>query len=69
MNTIETDRLILRSWKEDDYLDFHEFASDHKVAESSGSLVAKNIEESKDSIMTYILYDQSYAIVLKVDNL
>lgn len=68
MNTIETDRLILRSWKEDDYLDFHEFASDDKVAEISGGRVVADMEESKNSIITYILYDQSYAIVLKSEN-
>jgi ribosomal-protein-alanine N-acetyltransferase len=68
LNTIETDRLILRGWKYDDYLDFHEFVSDDRVGQSAGCRVVKDIEESKNSIKTYILYNQSYAIVLKSEN-
>ena len=68
MNTIETDRLILRGWKEDDYIDFHEFVSDDRVGQSAGCQVIKDIEESKNSIKTYIICNQSYAIVLKSEN-
>gem|GEM_PF-5859418 len=31
MKIAETDRLILRGWKEDDYLDSYEFMSDERV--------------------------------------
>lgn len=68
MNTIETDRLILRGWKENDYLDLHEFVSDDKVGENAACPVIKDMEESKNIIKTYILYNQSYAIVLKSEN-
>lgn len=68
LNTIETDRLILREWKNDDYLDLHEFVSDDRVGENAGCPVVKDIEESKNIIKTYILYNQSYAIVLKSEN-
>lgn len=68
LNAIETDRLILRGWKDDDYLDLHEFVSDDKVGENAGCSVVKNMEESKNIIKTYILYNQSYAIVLKSEN-
>lgn len=68
MNTIETDRLILRDWKIDDYLDFYEFASDERVAECAGYSTVKDIEESKNSIKLYISSNQSYAIQLKSEN-
>lgn len=68
MNTIETARLILRGWKDDDYLDFHEFICDERAYQSAESRVILDIEESKNSIKTYILYNQSYAIILKSEN-
>ena len=68
MNTIETDRLILRGWKYDDYLDFHEFVSDDRVGQNAECQVVKDVEESKNSIKRYIMCNQSYAIVLKSEN-
>jgi len=68
LKTIETDRLILRGWEANDYLDLHEFLSDDRVAESRGCTVVKDIEESKNIIKTYILYNQCYAIALKSEN-
>ena len=68
MKSIETSRLILRNWKDDDYLDLHEIISDDRVGQSAGCSVVKDIEDSKHSIKTYILYNQSYAIVLKSEN-
>lgn len=68
MNTIETDRLILRGWKIDDYLDFYEFASDEIVAQCAGYSTIKDIEEGKDNIKSYISSNQSYAIQLKSEN-
>lgn len=68
MNTIETDRLILRGWKADDYLDLYEYASDYRVNPNAGCSVVKDIEESKHIINLYILRDYSYAIALKSEN-
>jgi len=65
LNTIETDRLILRGWKETDYLDLYEFISDDRVAQNAGYKAIKDIEASKNIIKTYILHNQSYAIELK----
>ena len=68
LKTIESDRLILRSWKEEDYLDLHEFISDPRVEHSAGCPVIKDIEVSKEIIKIYTLYNQCYAIVLKGEN-
>lgn len=68
LKLIETDRLVLRQWKSDDYLDFHEFVSDERVAKCAGSFALKDIEESKNNIELYISSNQSYAIVLKSEN-
>ena len=65
MNRIETDRLILRDWKETDYLDLYEFISDDRVAQNTGYKAIKDLQASKNIIRTCILHSQSYAIELK----
>lgn len=68
MNRIETNRLILRGWEIDDYLDMYEINSDEKVNLSAGCAVVKDIEKIKDSLNLIIPQNQSYAIVLKTEN-
>lgn len=46
MKTLESDRLILRNWKVSDLEDFHEFASNKKVADLAGFKLKINKEES-----------------------
>lgn len=65
MNIINTDKLILRGWNENDYTDFYEFMSDERVGRCAGTKVIEDIEESKECIRNFIKYNQSYAIVLK----
>ncbi|MDV3426212.1 MAG: GNAT family N-acetyltransferase [Bacillota bacterium] len=68
MNIIETNRLVLRGWKVEDYLDMYEINSDEKVNPSAGCVVVKDIEKIKDSLNLLIPQNQSYAIVLKREN-
>jgi len=68
LNIIETNRLILRGWKVEDYLDMYEIDSDEKVNPSAGCAVVKDIEKIKDSLNLIIPQNQSYAIVLNTEN-
>lgn len=68
MVIIETSRLILRPWNENDLLDFHEFMSDERVGKCAGTSVITDIEISKECINSYIKHNLSYAIVLKCSN-
>lgn len=68
MNTIETDRLILRNWCINDYLDMYELNSDEKVNPSAGCAVIKDVQKIKESLNLYISTGQAYAIVLKSEN-
>ena len=68
MELLETERLILRSWSENDYLDLHEYASDNRVGPNAGWPAHKNEEESKKIIEMFMKDDDSYAIVLKSEN-
>ena len=68
MNIIETNRLILRGWKVDDYLDMYEINSDEKVNPNAGCSVVKDISKIKNILNLYISKNQSYAIELKSEN-
>lgn len=65
LNIIETERLILRSWRIDDYLDAYQINSDDKVNPYAGCPVIKDIEKIKSKINFLMLSDVSYAIELK----
>ena len=65
MKSIETERLVLRMWKEDDYLDLFAFASDPQVGKNTGSSTLKTVEDAKRIIKNFIASARSYAIVLK----
>ena len=47
---METERLILRRWNEDDAEDLYKYASDPDVGPIAGWPAHKNIEESCDVI-------------------
>lgn len=68
MNTIITDRLVLRGWKKDDYIGMYEFNSDEKVNPSAGCSIIKDMDKIKYCLNLYILNNRSYAIVLRLEN-
>lgn len=65
MIQIETQHLLLRSWKAKDYIDFHEFMSDEKVAQCSGTRIISDINESKYCVQEFMKSPSSFSIVLK----
>lgn len=68
MNSIETNRLIIRSWEFDDYVDMYELNSDEKVNPNAGCSVVKDIEVIKNSLKLLVSNKLSFAIVLKSEN-
>lgn len=68
MNIIETNRLFIRSWKIDDYLDMYEFNSDEKVNPNAGCSVISDIQKIKNSLKSLIHSNFSFAIVLKSED-
>lgn len=68
MNIADTDRLIIRGWQQDDYLDMYEFNSDEKVNPNAGCSVIKDMEKIKNSLESFISQNLSFAIVLKAEN-
>lgn len=66
--TLETDRLILRAWKESDLNDFFEYASVPGVGEMAGWPHHENIETSKEILDSFISGKNVFALVYKENN-
>ncbi len=65
---IETERLILRPFKQTDLDDFYEYASVEGVGEMAGWKHHENIEMSQSILDLFINEDKTFAIVLKENN-
>ena len=63
--TIETERLILRPFKQLDLDDFYEYASVEGVGEMAGWKHHENKDESQQILNSFIKHDKTFAIVLK----
>ena len=62
---IETERLILRPWRESDLVDFYEYASVDGVGQMAGWTPHKSIEESKTILGLFINEKKTLAVELK----
>ena len=65
---IETERLILRPFKQSDLDDFYEYASVEGVGEMAGWKHHENKEFSQEILDLFINEDNTFAIVLKENN-
>ena len=63
--TLETERLILRPFRQEDLHDFYEYASVEGVGEMAGWRHHGSIEESQEILDMFINEDKTFAIVLK----
>lgn len=62
---IETERLILRSWRDDDAAALFKYASDPEVGPAAGWPVHPSVANSLDVIRTVFSAPETYAVVLK----
>lgn len=60
--TLQTERLILRPWKETDLNDFYEYAKVDGVGQMAGWVPHKNIEESKVILSHFISGKHVFAL-------
>ncbi len=65
---LETERLRLRRWNEDDAESLYQYASNPEIGPIAGWPVHHNIEESRTIITTVFTGAEAYAICLKEDN-
>lgn len=64
----ETERLILRPWKEEDAESLYEYAKDPAVGPIAGWPVHTSVENSREIIKEVLSADETYAVCLKEDN-
>lgn len=65
---IETDRLILRPWCEDDADSLYKYAQDPDIGPIAGWLPHTSVENSLEIIRTVFAAPETYAVVLKSTN-
>ena len=65
INTIETERLILRPWQEDDAEALYKYASDPDIGPPAGWPPHTSVENSRDIIRTVFAAPETYAVCLK----
>lgn len=65
MNTIETERLLLRPWRESDAEALFKYASDPDVGPRAGWPPHKSVEESLDVIRNVFSVEGMWAVELK----
>ena len=62
---IETERLVLRPWRESDLCDFFEYASVPGVGEMAGWNHHTSIEDSRPILNSFIQHKKTFALALK----
>lgn len=62
---LETKRLILRSWVEEDAKSLYKYASNPEVGPIAGWPVHTSVENSRDIIKNVLAVKETYAVVLK----
>ena len=63
--TLETERLILRPWREADAADLYQYASDPAVGPIAGWAVHTSVAYSRAIIRDVLSAPETYAVVLK----
>lgn len=66
---LETERLILRPWREMDAEDLYKYAKDDRVGPIAGWPPHKSIEESTEIIRTVFAQEGVYAVTLKEEDI
>ena len=62
---LETPRLILRPWRQEDLEDFYAYASVDGVGEMAGWTHHRSVEESQTILSSFIAGKKTFAIELK----
>lgn len=65
---IETDRIILRNFKEEDLQDLYEYCREEGVGEAAGWSHHKSLQETEKILKEFIKNEYEYAIVYKENN-
>ncbi|MDU4696557.1 MAG: GNAT family N-acetyltransferase [Paenibacillus sp.] len=64
MKTLETDRLLLREWRESDASGYFDLFKSPDVT-NAGARVCESVEEGREAVRAFIQSQESWAIVLQ----
>ena len=62
---LQTERLILRPWREEDAQELYQYAKDPEVGPPAGWLPHTSVENSREIIKTVLSAPETYAVCLK----
>lgn len=62
---METERLILRPWKEEDAWALYKYAQDPEIGPIAGWPVHTSVKDSREIIQSVLSAEETYAVVLK----
>lgn len=65
---LETERLILRPWRDEDAENLYEYAKDPRVGPEAGWFAHTSVEYSLDAIRGVLSNSETYAIILKKED-
>lgn len=65
---LETQRLILRPWTQNDAENLYKYAKDDRIGPNAGWPVHTSVENSLEIIKNVLSADETYAVCLKSDN-
>ena len=65
MPIIQTDRLILRPWREEDAQELYRWASDPQVGPAAGWAPHESVEDSLNILHTILMKPDTWALCLK----
>lgn len=65
--TLETNRLLLRPWKQSDAESLYEYAKDPRIGPIAGWPVHTSVENSRDIIREVLSVAENYAVTVKGD--
>ncbi len=65
---LETQRLILRPWTQNDAENLYRYAKDDRIGPNAGWPVHTSVENSLEIIKNVLSADETYAVCLKSDN-
>ena len=65
MSVIETERLRLRPWREDDAEELYRWASDPEVGPAAGWAAHTSVEDSLNVLRTILMKEDTWAVTLR----
>lgn len=65
---LETQRLILRPWRDTDAESLYEYAKDDRIGPATGWPVHTSVENSRDVIRNVLAVPETYAVCLREDD-